>query len=251
MRDWNEDNHAYIANHPCLTGVLAVMEFMKKVRILQKEAGKDYTVIPIVMAEDISSAFESIDHVLIGEVLDCVYNLEGDFRLKDTIMSYLDRESWIIDRKTQEKAKLEKTYVDKTSPQGSTLSPALWRIYDGIFTHMYKKELVRLKEKTKCIIDVFHVAYADDHVTIVVIKVKRTECVQKTKSRIKIIAETCRGLLDAATKAAGCGINPSRNASYLRSTPMNKRESRRRGLSGWDTASKWLMTVKLCSPVRS
>ena len=146
---WDEDNHAYIANCSCLTAVLAVMESMKRVRILQKEAGKDYTVIPIVIAEDISSALESIDHVLIGEVLDCVYNLEGDFRLKDTIMSYLDRESWIIDRKTQEKAKLEKTYIDTTSPQSSTLSSALWRIYDGIFTHMHKKELDHLKVTTR------------------------------------------------------------------------------------------------------
>ena len=120
------------------------------------------------MAEDISSAFESIDHEIIGEVLECVYSLEGDFRIKDTILSYLRRESWIIDRKSGEKVKLEKRYEDKTSPQGSTLSPALWRIYDGVFSHIYKRELKKLKETTKCIHEVFHVAYADDHVTIVV-----------------------------------------------------------------------------------
>ena len=114
MSDENGDNHAYIVDRSCLTAVLAVMEFLKKVRKMQAELGKEFILIPVVMAEDISSAFESIDHVLIGHALDCVYNLEGNFRIKDTILSYLDRESWIMDRKQAIKLNLRRS--SRTKP---------------------------------------------------------------------------------------------------------------------------------------
>ena len=65
--------------------------------------------------------------------------------------------------------------------------------------------------KTKCLHAFFHVAYADDHVTIMVLKVKKSECVTKTKGRINAVAGICRDLLDRATKAVGCGINPDKS----------------------------------------
>ena len=39
MSDENGDNHAYIADRSCLTAVLAAMDFMKKVRDMQKVIG--------------------------------------------------------------------------------------------------------------------------------------------------------------------------------------------------------------------
>ena len=58
-------------------------------------------------------------------------------------------------------------------------------------------------------------AYADDHVTIVVLKLKRTEKIEKSRKRMDAIAGICRELLDRATKAAGCGINPDKSELIL------------------------------------
>ena len=60
---------------------------------------------------------------------ECFLN-EGDFDLKNAIKSYLVRETWVQDKFTGEKVELKRTHSFKTAPQGSTLSPKLWRIFD-------------------------------------------------------------------------------------------------------------------------
>ena len=71
MDDLNFDNHAYIEDRSCLTAVLSLTEYLKKIREDGKTLKKDgYQLIPIIMAEDISSAFESIDHDFISAMID-------------------------------------------------------------------------------------------------------------------------------------------------------------------------------------
>ena len=83
-----------------------------------------------------------------------------------------ERESWVVDRNTGERRKVNKTHTHKTAPQGSSLSPALWRIFDGIFSRMYTNNLDILVENCAKVHDCHHVSYADDHLTIIVLKCK-------------------------------------------------------------------------------
>ena len=103
----NPDNHAYVADKSCLTAVLALMEYYRKIRHEAKDLKKEGEfLVPILDAEDISSAFESIDHDMTGEVVEEAFSEVGDFNLKGVIKSYLTRTSWIHDRTTGEKLKL-------------------------------------------------------------------------------------------------------------------------------------------------
>ena len=216
LRNINPDNHAYINDKSCLTAVLALMDFFKTVREKAKEAKEeDCLLIPMISLDDISSAFESIDHNMIDEVLRNTFAEGTDFDVRGAIRSYLDRKSEIVDRKTGEKVSLERTYDHKTSPQGSSLSPVLWRIFDAIFTEMYKEQLGDLIAQQPTIVDYFHIAYADGHVTVIVIKVHKDTCHRDMVDDINAITELIRDLLDNASKDAGCGINPSKQKPVI------------------------------------
>ena len=69
---------AYIIDKSCLTAVLAVMKFMRELRDKNKELKREgQMLIPVFMAEDISSAFESISHDLIGDMIEHCFKNEG------------------------------------------------------------------------------------------------------------------------------------------------------------------------------
>ena len=78
MNDMNVDNHAYVADKSCLTAVLSLMEYYRKIRKEAKELRKQRELLVLILdAEDISSAFESIDHDMIAQVLSEAFSNEG------------------------------------------------------------------------------------------------------------------------------------------------------------------------------
>ena len=226
----NPENHAYIEDRSCLTAVLALLEFFNTLKIKETEARKDgYLLIPILMAEDVSSAFESIDHESMGKIMELLFDESSELNMGSLIRSYLDRVAWILDRKSGEKVRLDRRYQHKTAPQGSSLSPYLWRFFDAIFTKMFKDGLTELKNNAEVVDSFFHVAYADDHVTVVVLKVKKDSSSQLIGEVINLITTEIRNMLDLATKAAGCGINPDKSElvmpqKYTYSTNLAKDE---------------------------
>ena len=123
LDDRNTDNHAYIANRSCQTAILGLIEYIKLFRAKAKEylrLGK--LLIPIILAEDISGAFESISHDIIAYFIQlCVDPTMSDVDLVGWILSYLDRESKI--KENGEFAELRRAKKKQTSPQGSILSP--------------------------------------------------------------------------------------------------------------------------------
>ena len=165
-------------------------------------------MIPLILAEDISAAFESIDHNLIARYAQRHFDDDGDFKMKDLLLSYLDRKSDIIDRDSDERVNIRKRYSTRTSPQGSILSPALWRIFDHAFSTLYKNALGQLVDQHEYLLnETLHVAYADDHVTVICLVVDMNETDHAIDLLSKKTALQCRALLDDATKAVGCGIN--------------------------------------------
>lgn len=84
--DLNHDNHAYIKDCSCLTAILVVMEYFRKLKEMNKEARKTgHMIVPVFMAEDISSAFESIDQEMVDRILGLCFSDKGNFDIKGVI----------------------------------------------------------------------------------------------------------------------------------------------------------------------
>ena len=110
-----------------MSAILKVTEFLKSIRVLNtklKREKADYFLLPVVLAEDISSAFESICHTTIERILDRVYDSGAEVKMKGLILSYLKRQSQVTDGGGN-RIGVKKRYENRTSPQGSILSPAL------------------------------------------------------------------------------------------------------------------------------
>lgn len=108
-----------------------------------------------------------------------------------------------------------KKFLFKTGPQGSLLSPILWRIYDGIFVFMYKNSLEILIENSEGIVCISHVAYADDHITIITFAVPENYTTSQVGRRMSELFSATRKLLCDATKQMGCGVNPLKSENVV------------------------------------
>ena len=76
-----------------------------------------FTLIPIICAEDISSAFESIDSTVMAMYINKAFAENEKFKLKEIIMSYLKREAYVIDRDNPDsKPKINKRYEHRSIP---------------------------------------------------------------------------------------------------------------------------------------
>ena len=102
-----------------------------------------------------------------------------------------------------------------TVPQGSILSPLIWRIFDGTFSQLYKNCFPRLLLEANDLVAITHFSYADDHVTIVTIEVNVDWPDSLVGKRISWYFDILRDLLGDATKEMGCGINPAKSESIV------------------------------------
>ena len=154
----------------------------------------------IILAEDISSAFESIDGDVICNYLQ-PFDTNPDFKICAITRSYLDRDSRIYeDDETREVNKLSRS---RSSPQGSILSCRYWRIFDGLATRLYLNGVNGLCAANKHFQCVSHISYADDHLTI-------TLMVWEGEGDFHEISHIILGIrrcFDDSTKAVGCGMN--------------------------------------------
>ena len=209
--DKNIDNFAYVKGKSCLSAITKVNEILSKARQTFKN-GKRYKYITFLSLDDISGAFEGIDHVLIQMVYECTM-FNGDFKIGKLIRSYLTRKAVVAG--DGEEMTLKGKFDTKTSPQGSLLSPTFWRIYDSIFTRLYRNNLEVLIEQAEEVVMVDHVSYADDHLTIVIIRIE----IEKEEDQIAIILAKflilVRDLLEDATKQIGSAINPSKSENVV------------------------------------
>lgn len=216
MDDRNYDNHAYKSRRSCLTAIVDLQKKLTYARLLSSDKDpKKYKCLSLISPDDIAGAFESIDHVLVSKALEYLFAKERRARLPDVILSYLDRKSSLIDRDTGEKIELIKKFIRKTSPQGSILSPILWRVYDNIFTHLYKNNLKVLQEEHEDIIAISHVSYADDHITVVTFWVLVEFTNDQTARRSSELLFSVRCLIADATRQMGCGVNPIKSENIV------------------------------------
>lgn len=240
--DMNHSNHAYTKGKSCLTAVLDVQAKLAQARKL-KSRWKDQEIIYGVGADDIASAFESVDQRILVYAIQQMFRSCEYIKIDKLIESYLHRNSRVTDHETGELLLVTRTFPYKTIPQGSILSPKLWRIYDLTFSVLYENSLKILKERrandiagvpgqinpedAQAIADVRlevnqslicftgTVAYADDHVTVVAILVRKSVMLSVKRELIFKQIWTMRCLIKDATIDMGCDVEPSKSETIF------------------------------------
>lgn len=216
MDDLNRDNHACRKSSSCLTAIVDLQRKITYAKLMATDKDlKKFKAITMLSFDDIAGAFESIDHILVCYALELIFQSEERVDIAGIMMSYLDRKSKLIDRSSGESLELIKVHLLKTSPQGSILSPLLWRIYDNIFTELYKDSIKVVEEENDDIISISHLSYADDHVTIITFWVEVDDDIQSTGERMSQILCMTRETLAKATKQLGCAINPLKSENVV------------------------------------
>ena len=166
--DCNNDNHAYRPKHNCQSAVVQVQIFLKEAAIIA-ENDPDHLYVPLIDAEDISSAFESIAGPVLDRILYHTVAYNGEFRIRELVASYLDRKS-LVANGNGPPLEITKKFLNRTSPQGSSLSPKFWRFYDGVFTALYKSSLDTYAEAHPNVVMKRHRSFADDKLTLMLLK---------------------------------------------------------------------------------
>ena len=133
-----------------------------------------------------------------------VFTHDSEFNIRKVIASYLKRSSWVVDRLTGDRRKVEKKFDSKTAPQGSSLSPTLWRLFDALFSRMYTNALDRAVGGT--ILEYKHVAYADDHLTVVGLAVPADASHEMISALVRGVILGIRDALDTATRSAAAAL---------------------------------------------
>ena len=216
LNDGNSDNHAYICQRSCQTAITDVINGITNAKIKAKKMNKkNMTTWVIGSPDDISGAFESVDHNLVAYVLGRIFKPEEECNLPTLVRSYLKRKSFVIDENSSERLEIQKTFQDRTTPQGSLLSPLFWRIYDALFTELYKESFERIMKNNENIVALIHVSYADDHKTFAVFLLETVLSNVIIARYMSILFDLIRGLLMDATKQLGCGVNPSKSESIV------------------------------------
>lgn len=241
--DLNAKNHAYTGGKSCLTAVLDLQKKLAEARKI-KSSWQDQEIILGVGADDIASAFESVDHRVIIYAIRMMFVSCETIKLDKVIESYLHRHSRVTDHDTGEILLVIRTFTYKTIPQGSILSPKLWRIYDLTFSLLYENSLsvlkiarcreidpdfdasaddasaiadLRLEVNQSLICYTGTVAYADDHVTAVAVMVRKE--IQFSVKREWVFRQiwTMRRLIKDATIDMGCDVEPSKSETIFSS----------------------------------
>ena len=215
MDDGNNDNHAYKSKRACMTAIATAQKAFLEDHL--KTLGMDMNglkVITSISLDDISGAFESVDHVVLARCLELIFKKESRYNVKGIILSYLNRKAKVIGDDINDSYNLSAKPL-RSIPQGSILSPLLWRLFDGIFTQLYKNAFPKIYGKNKDILVITHIAYADDHMTIFSILVEVTDSNEKIGRRLSRIFDMLRYLLKSATSTLGSDINPKKSESIV------------------------------------
>ena len=183
ITDGNTENHAYTAKHSifsAITDLITTLQNFKRLNqtFLEGADKRKYQILPVVLAEDISGAFESLVHTLMTISISAMHQLSHStaeqsqqvgIKIDKLIASYLKRTSQVTDKSKCIKLQNKE---GRSTPQGSSVSPQLWRIHDHLFSTKYRELIEKLPKSIAVhVVAHKHIAYADDHVTVLALKI--------------------------------------------------------------------------------
>ena len=172
-----------------------------------------FIYIPIVLCEDISGAFESIDIEALIFIFSILFRQVTEFQIVQWIKSYFDRKSFV--KEGDAEFELIRMFLNKTSPQGSILSPAFWRFYEALISKRYSDRLQALSEELDYVRSINLTSFADDKKTQAVLMFKKTETAENIKIKIAEFALKCRNLLSISCQELGCRIATTKSEVVL------------------------------------
>ena len=124
------------------------------------------------------------------------------------IHSFFSRKAFISDSDGNFTIPISKPYSNRSAPQGSIISPLLWRLFDAIFTKIFLDALETLKSKAPDLHRYSHLSYSDDHLYVLFIEVSNAKNpTLEDKIRIQTLITTARKCLESATSIIGSGLS--------------------------------------------
>ena len=232
--DGNHENHAYTQQMSIFTAITELINIIQEINRMNEDLeDKTKVIIPILIAEDISGAFECLPHVSLGKCVHRMHELHKvdpenykniECKVDKLTLSYLDRNA-AVHSDSGEKVPIE-LIRGRSSPQGSSNSPKFWRIHDRIFSKLHHENMKELLLTNKDILLYKHVGFADDHVTCIALLVEKTteknvdQFLENTKKINKAVIQT-RLSLNSATTTTGSKINAAKTEIVCADTYSN------------------------------
>ena len=210
VNDGNPWNHAYKKSKSTQSAVINAIE---TVNLCRREAkrleSKGRKAAVIIMAEDISSAFESVDGEIICNYL-APFDTNPDFQMANVTRSYLDRDALVVE--DGQSGQVKNPNKSRSTPQGSILSCRYWRIFDGLATRAFMNAVTEFVRITTHVEALHHISYADDHLSIILVSWPSDDTTDSNPP--PIISHsllTIRKFFDISTEAIGCGMNAAKS----------------------------------------
>ena len=220
--DKNAENHAYAAKMSIFTAITELIATIQEINRMNEELpDKSKMILPVIIAEDISGAFECLPHLQLERCITKMQELDRlnpstykklGCKIDKLTRSYLDRKASVYDDKG-ESLPLE-LIPGRSSPQGSSNSPKFWRIHDKIFSTLHHLKMKELLKTNKNILKYSHFGFSDDHVTVIAVLVDKVtekahekflsntkiinKAVVQTRLSLKLATETCGSKINAA-----------------------------------------------------
>ena len=223
VSDKNAENHAYAAKMSIFTAITELIATIQEINRMNEELpDKSKMILPVIIAEDISGAFECLPHAQLER---CIVKMQELDKLNPTAYnklgckidkitrSYLNRKASVHD---ENGGCLPLELIPgRSSPQGSSNSPKFWRIHDKIFSTLHHMKMKELQKNNKNILKYSHFGFSDDHVTVIAVLVDKVtekahdKFLNNTKTINKAVVQT-RLSLKLATEACGSKINAAK-----------------------------------------
>ena len=206
INDGNDWNHAYKKFRSTQSAVINAIETVDRLALEAKDwRQKGFNAKIVLLAEDISSAFESIDGGAVCSYLK-PFDTNPDFKMAAITRSYLDRDSQVIEN--NDSSPVTKPSNSRSSPQGSILSCRYWRIFDGLATRMFVSSMKRISDASPYMKSFHHISYADDHLSLCLFVWSGDSSLPMEVTHHILCV---RKVFDESTKAIGCGMNPDKS----------------------------------------
>ena len=221
----NPWNHAYQKGRGCLTAVVDLQVNLNKLKKLRKRlveeqdrnlGAEKFDFIFALSADDLEQAFEAVPHDTIAMIIRRSYAGDYRFRAADLATSYLKRSAFALNTRTSETAEITGAVGGRAIPQGSIFSPLAFILFDAGWNFYFLKIMKHIiQDPSNPIVECLKTAYADDHVGVLLIKIKKGANARERAETIMLAFDTVRSATEIATSKMGGGINRSKSENLI------------------------------------
>ena len=219
------NNHAYQKSKSVLSAIVDAQRKLNeleriKLAHLEKEKndpdGDQHEYMICIVMDDLEGAFEGVPHELITNAIRRCYAGDARFKIADLFESYLDRKQFGLDQVTGETAVIYRTFLDRSIPQGSVISPPMFIMFDGHWV-AYATQLTTqvAADQSTPIVAAARVNYADDTLGLVLLRWKVDLEPRSRAFTIRAAINLVRDLAKCAVVRMGGKINKKKSENVV------------------------------------